>query len=519
MANGVLVAVGDNKIVYGVDPATGLKLWDSLLPQRSIHQPVVCDKFVVVELSDNSLMAIDNKTGQPAWHDDSGSPLPLKIPDGLIGQIAADNNTVYYFTNLYEMRAMSPVTQQDVWQQPVKFTQLSPFAKPVLSGGMIYVTSGSFLVAITASSGSAVWQTNTNFNQISYDPAVCSSGVFVVSDDGDVMLYDTGSGQPTSLMHTAVNLGSYPVADPIAVDTPAIDSRGDKVTMPKLIVPTSNGAVNEFDPSSQAVDWSYIVKPIDENAQPTQARGKFGGGGGGFGGGGARGGFGGGGGGGGAQSQPTGPIEDIQASGPGVVAGSTLIVPEQDSSLIAFDTTLGVDLTPPNVRMLFPNPGDQVSGQPPLLLYFKLQDWGSGINDATLKFSIDGKPYEFTYKRNGDMIVLFSNEGKNRPLQDGRHEILVDVKDWMGNEAQHHFALMIDNSLPPIVLPGTKTGPTIGGGKLPGGIGTGAGATGATGANNNDGNTGNVGDEGNGGGDNGGGDNGGGSNDNGGGNH
>ena len=157
-----------------------------------------------------------------------------------------------------------------------------------------------------------------------------------------------------------------------------------------------------------------------------------------------------------------------------MIDGTTLIVPEQgDSTLIAFDTTLGVDLTPPKVELLFPNPGDQVSGQPPLLLYMKVRDWGSGINESTLKLTIDGKPYEYTYKRNGSLLVTFSNEGKNRPLQDGRHDILIDVKDWMGNEAQQHFFLTIDNTLAPIVLPGQPANNQNGIGGPPGGGGGG----------------------------------------------
>jgi outer membrane protein assembly factor BamB len=495
IANGVLIAIGDNKIVYGIDPTTGLQKWSYVMPSRAIREPVVADAFVIIEQSDNALIAIDPATGQPAWKDSSGSTTPYHIADGLLGQIGAIGSTIYYFTNSFELHALSAVSELELWPQPVRFSQLSPFVKPVVFGGLIYVTSGTFLVAVNPSPtrGIAIWQRDTGFNQISFNPAASGSGIFVVSDDGDVMAYDASSGQPT-LMQKPFNIGSFPVTSPTAIETTYVDKSGKTRTNPKLIIPTTNGAINQFDPTTQSLQWSYIVRPINEGAKSSTAGGgqRPGGGGGPGGAGGGLGGRGGAGGGGGAGGQggqgggnqtSTLPITEVLASGPAVVVGTTLVVPEQDSSLIGFDTINGVDLTPPKVDMLFPNAGDQVSGQPPLLLYWKVRDWGSGVNESTLKVTIDGKPYEFEYHRNGDLLLRFSNEGKNHPLQDGRHDILVDVFDWMGNEAQQHFSLTIDNTLAPIVLPGTPKsgrtgGPPGGGGGGEGGGGGGEGGGG-----------------------------------------
>jgi outer membrane protein assembly factor BamB len=480
LANGVLVAIGDNKVAYGIDPNTGQQKWSFSLPSRPIMKPVLADKFLVVELSDNSLIALDPTDGTPAWKNpDTGDPAPYHINDGLYGQIAAIGSTILYFTARNQMHALSVTTRLEQWPIPVRFSQLAPGVQPIIYGDTVYVTSGPFLIALNPNGGTVLWQRSTGFSQIPFNPAPSSSGIWVVSEDGDVMLYDLGSGQPTSLLPRPVSIGSYPINDPTAVGN-------------KLIIPTTSGAIDLFDPSTQGLIWSYVVRPIDESAVAGNSntnRGGSGNKGGGYGGGtgpgGGGGGFGPGGGGGGAggfggqTNKSSKPITEVIASGPAILAGTTLIVPEQDSSLIAFDSQNGVDLTPPKVEMLFPNPGDQVSGQPPLLLYFKIRDWGSGVNEKTLRVLIDGKSYEYKYTRDGATIVTFQETGKNRLLNDGRHDILIDVSDWMGNEAKQHFSLTIDNQLPPIVIPGTEKPQNQGG--FPGGGGPGGGGGGGEG--------------------------------------
>jgi uncharacterized membrane protein YgcG len=115
-------------------------------------------------------------------------------------------------------------------------------------------------------------------------------------------------------------------------------------------------------------------------------------------------------------------------------------------------------------------------------LYFKVRDDGSGVKDDTLKISIDGKPYDYEYKRDGSAKVVFTISGKNKCLADGRHLILVEVSDWLGNVAHETFSLTIDNTLPPIKLPGqpTQTNPNGGPGG-PGGGGESGGGQGGGG--------------------------------------
>jgi outer membrane protein assembly factor BamB len=486
IVNGVMVATGDNKIVYSMDPDTGAPKWTYVMSAAPLGQPIQVDKYIVQAQSDNKMVAIDPTSGQSFWKGEGGDPQLYTVLDGLYGQIAASGTSILYFTSANELHSVDITTRkEDAWQRPVRFTQLDAFSQALVYGDNIYVTSGQFLIAINPLTGSPVWQTATGF-ETAFSPTASAKGIFVVSKDGNAMLYDLTTGMPTPGMPTPVALGSYPATRPSAV--------GDK-----FVVPTTSGAIDLLDPSNGAILWSYVVRPMGKMyASKPSSNGQNGGpggggpgpggpGGGGFGGGqGPGGGFGLGGGGGGQGGvrnvNTQEEITEIEASGPAVLDGQTLLVPAKDGSLLAFDKDLGVDLTPPSAKLLFPTPGDQVSGLPPLLLYFRVRDEGSGVNEKTLVIRIDGTPYDYKYKRDGSATVSFSSEGKNKPLSDGRHVITVDVSDWLNNVAHESFSLTIDNSLPAIKLPGQPaTNPNGPGGRGGPGGGFGGGKGGGGG--------------------------------------
>jgi outer membrane protein assembly factor BamB len=471
MANGVLVATGDNKIVYGIDANTGAPKWSFVLPDGPTGQPILVDKTVVQALSSSRLVAIDPTTGQTIWKSASGDLQTYLISDRISGQIVASGDSVLYFTQRNDLHNVDVITRtEDAWARPIRFAAVDASIQPLVYNGAVYVGSGQFLASINPETGVLNWQVPTGF-QAAFTPAASSQGIFVVSNDGQAMLFDpSNNGSPTAGMPKPIALGSSPATQPSAI--------GDK-----FIVPTASGALDMIDPSTGSIIWSYVIRPVGklyESQSKSGANGK----GGGFGGP-----VGGQGGGPGGQGGPGGPagqggstnsnkeITEIEASGPAELDGTTLLVPARDSSLLAFDKTLGVDLTPPTVQLLFPNPGDQVAGLPPLLLYFKIRDEGSGVNEKTIQIKIDDKTYDFKYERSGYVTVQFSREGKNRLLADGRHVITVNATDWLGNVANQSFSLTIDNTLPPVKLPGQPTTrpPGAGGRGGAGGFGKGGG--------------------------------------------
>ncbi len=511
-AAGVIVAIGDNKIAYGIDPAKGEPKWTINTPGSPIGQPIVIeDKYVVFAQANNTLVALDATTGETSW------TAPLAVPGGIAGGLAGFANNILVFNNQQELLSINIATQRVNWKQ--RFERVVSGAVPIVAADTIYANSGGVLVALNAATGSPKWQVATGL-QLIYSPAVSSSGILVTSADGLCKIYDLNR---TLISKVPVKLGSGPIAAPTASGS-------------KYVVLTANGAVNLVDPTQSKPIWSYIIRPLEEPAGGAAGGrgpgaggpgaggpgGGFGGGGGaggfggaggagGFGGAGGAGGFGGagggrnggggqgaggggrnggggqggpggggpGGGGPGGQGQNTLPPVFVQASGAATVSGNTLLVPAKDGSVLAFDNLLGVDLTAPQVTMLFPNPGDQVSGQPPLFLAFKISDEASGWNESTLKIEVDGQKLDYTIGRDGLIVVRFSTAGANRVLTNGRKKFVVTVLDWLGNEAKQDFALTIDNSLAPVKLPGSQNngqpggagGGGIGGGGGGGGIG------------------------------------------------
>ena len=457
-----LVAAADNKIVYAINPETGAPKWTYNSPSPVLGAPVTTGSYVAFATSDNTLIALDAATGKPAW-------APYNIYDRLQGQIAAYNGGIVFFTGLNELRSLDIVSKRANYLRPVKFGQLSPRAQPVLFGDTFYVTSGPYLIAVNASSGVSKWQSPNLNMQIEYPPAVSAEGVFVVSTDGAALVLDPQRrGAPIEAMRKGpVQIGSFAAVRPTAVGT-------------KFVIPTTNGAVNLFDPATGSLLWSYVVRPVGDvyetagtstGGAPGMPGGSPGG-----------------------QSGTQGRrITSLLASGPAVLAGTTLLLPARDGSILAFDKELGVDLTPPDVKQLWPAQGDVVSGQPPLELIFRLQDEAAGVNETTVRVAIDDKPASFNYTRDGLVRISFSNlagaqattkpvrgassdEPKSNPvLQDGRHSVTVTVADWLGNVSKTTYSVVIDNALPPSKLPGADTT------GAPGGPGGGRGGRGGSG--------------------------------------
>jgi len=163
----------------------------------------------------------------------------------------------------------------------------------------------------------------------------------------------------------------------------------------------------------------------------------------------------------------------IPAAGSAVVSGDTLLILAEDGSLLAFDKKSGVDLVGPQVKMLYPAEGAQLNAQN-LTLVFRISDEASGFQDKTLKITVGGNPVDAELLPDGTAAVYFTELGKNKPLGDGRAEIVVSISDWMGNKTDQHFTILIDNTLPVSAAPANVTPPGRGGG--------GAGVGGAGGA-------------------------------------
>ncbi len=430
--DGTLVVTADNKHVYGVDAATGQEKWQYTATDNIIGPAVIAGKYAVIAQRDNSLMALDPATGTPEWKS------PVKMLYGINGQIYGSGDNVLVMDTNNQMVSISAVTQKPAWT--AKFATLDPASQPVILGDLIIVNSGQYLAAVRKSNGRAAWQIPLGV-PVRVGPAASGDGILVVDENGMASYYSLNGKRINS---KPFDLGGFPLA------TAAIAGKN-------FIVPTTNGAINLVDPIAGKVIWSYLIRPIgiQYNVAPQPNQQGFGRGG-------------------GQQQQNSDPDQmfTIQAAGTPVVAGDTLLVLAKDGSLLAFDKNTGIDLTPPAVRMSWPQAGDQVNGES-LEVLFKIEDEASGINEKTIAVSVDGNPIDVKFGRDGIALMRFNSASKNPPLTNGRKVFEVMVSDWMGNAAKEHFVLTIDNSLRPVVRAPSKNQNNPGGKGGGGGVGPG----------------------------------------------
>ncbi len=402
-----VIAAADNKLVYAVDANDGKTKWQYPSPEPILGPPVVAGKYIALALSDNSIMCISGDDGKAAWQN------PQRIFDGILGNIGAFDENVLVFTQAYGFYSI-PILSPTKVNWKTAFAVLGADVRPVVFGDNIYVNSGSNLVCVSAARGRPVWQRPTA-EVLASNPSVSAEGIVAISRDQKVLSFDL-SGRP--LLKTGIDLQSQPVVPPTQLGKLAV-------------IATSNGALNLIDPKTGDIVWTFVLRPLSAHGAKSTDKG----------------------------TSTTTIVNYITAASPAVLAGQTLLVTGRDGSLFAFDRSLGVDLTPPKVRMFFPNSGDQVSGQPPLELGFKIEDEATGVNAKTLTVEIDDQKMDYQYNREGILIVPFSTTGKNKPLTDGRKTITVTASDWLGNTTKAIFSLMIDNTLRPAGRAG-QTSPT-----------------------------------------------------------
>lgn len=500
MIDGVLVVTTDT-IVYGLDPETGVQKWYYKLldPEKMISgQPVSTGKFVVFALNAEWLMKLSASDGKPAWE------APVHVYDRIRGQMTAYGDVLYYFSQSNALCSMNVSTPSKM-KTLNTFSTLSEDVTPILRGDILYINTGTYLSAFSAASGAFRWQVDTGEDLV-YGPAASSEGEAVISRDGILTLVDQAghmrrmkAADGKHMIPMKINLESGAATRPTPADN-------------LYVVPTLNGVINLVDPSNGAIVWQYAVHPMSaeeaarlaRNANVRNQNGIGGGrggaggiGGGGIGGGGG-GGFGGGGLGGGGLSgggngnnpnnannpnnpngtsnleRPDPASYTIPAAGPAVVSGDTLLMLGDDGSLLAFDKTTGVDVTGPDIRMVTPAPGAEVSSQD-LGVAFRITDDASGVNEKTISVTLDGKALDDEFTADGLDTVRFSLNGKNKLLSDGRVTFKVTASDWLGNTTSIEYSLTIDNSLPPLNQPPVRQQNPGGRGGPGGGIGGGGG--------------------------------------------
>ena len=75
ITDGVLVVGGRDKMVHGIDPATGGPLWTHTSGARVDSSPVIVGDRVFVGGSSGDLVALDVRSGEVLWQFETGSSI------------------------------------------------------------------------------------------------------------------------------------------------------------------------------------------------------------------------------------------------------------------------------------------------------------------------------------------------------------------------------------------------------------------------------------------------------------
>ncbi len=124
-----------------------------------------------------------------------------------------------------------------------------------------------------------------------------------------------------------------------------------------------------------------------------------------------------------------------------------------DDIRLIYDPT-DEDMTVPTLTALYPAP-DQTVNAPVSEVSLTASDLGTGIDPASLRLTIDGRPFAPTSYENGIGVFQFG-----AALGGGYHEAVAEVRDYAGNPARIDYSFQIEHgerlalSAPPEAMSG-----------------------------------------------------------------
>lgn len=397
LAGGIVIVPASDASVYGIS-TDGRLAWQFNAHSSIVTAPTINGQVCYIGSTDGRVHALDVNTGNPVWQE------PFDARMSLNGPVVYTGSFVLVMTEDGTLYGLTPATGK------ARFSSKLPGVRPdsymAYANDQVYINIDSGLVAINPSNGRARWSKNLPEPTL-LSPCTDGVNVFTVTQSGKVFGFESNGKM----------LWKDPIVLPAALQTSPVLSGGN------LLVSTRRGAVMLIDTLTGKTKWSYILRP------PTGAKVSSGG--------------------------TTKSATYAEAMIDPVVANDTMMVLTDFGQLYAFSSKGAVDVTSPQVLWVLPEPGDTLSGRPPLLFQAMIQDMGSGIQIDSVQMTLDGAPIPMSEEgatfdpQRGLLEYRMKAGGTVRPLSDGRHAIQVRVKDWMGNETVRTWEITVNNTLQP----------------------------------------------------------------------
>lgn len=202
VSNGVVVATGDEGLVWGIDAAQGLGLWTSVLEAAVFTNPLILDDIVVVGDGTGTISAFDLDTGERRW---------LVTVEGAVrGGAASDGESIYLVSEGGEAIALDSAGTER-WRTTLtarsgEGEDLQVFAAPTIAGDYLVISlvrddvfAEPALLALDRQTGEVAWRAadaagiKSEWGNVRSSPAVV----------GDLLVY----GEPYSNRLVAIGIG------------------------------------------------------------------------------------------------------------------------------------------------------------------------------------------------------------------------------------------------------------------------------------------------------------------------
>lgn len=275
-ASGGGLAVADGRLyvttgfgeLTALDAGTGAQIWRQDLKAAALGAPTVVGNTVYVVSRDSRGWALDSGTGRVRW-ESSGVPSQSGVAGG--ASPAVDSRAVYYPLNSGELVAIDREEGRRLWTSPVVGGRLGSAysgiddisGDPVLVGSVIYVGNPSGrTMALDAASGRPLW---TARDGALSSPVVAGGSVFTMNDANELVRLDASTGaeiwRTQMPLYTAKRLsrrkGVYAHYGPVLAGS-------------RLIVASSDGYLRTFDPVNGGLVGA-IEMPDDAASNPIVA--------------------------------------------------------------------------------------------------------------------------------------------------------------------------------------------------------------------------------------------------------
>ncbi len=193
VSDGVVVATGDEGLVWGIDAAEGLGLWTANLEAAVFTNPLIVGGLAVVGDGSGTISAFDLDTGERRWR--------VTVQGAVRGGAASDGERIYVISEERDAVALD-LEGTVLWQQTISGRtgeggQVRVFAAPTIAGDFLVISlvredvfAEPALLALDRETGNVAWQAEDAAGIKSEWGNVRSSPAVV----GDLLVY----GEPYS---------------------------------------------------------------------------------------------------------------------------------------------------------------------------------------------------------------------------------------------------------------------------------------------------------------------------------